>query len=331
MPSPANHLIIYYACGGGLGHVTRGTAILRQVRRLGHGHVLAVTNAVNCLPLAHEGLPHLHLHARQPDEFAAEVRDALKPLDPALLVVDAFPAGVVGELAELLPEFPCPRVLVCRHLKSGTTPAPEVLRPLFARVVAVEPPAPDWAEPALAVGPVLIRDADELLPRDEARRRLGVPGTAPVVLGVSSDEPEWTASFFGLLAKALARSCPEAVLRLASPYLSTGADPHGVDHYPLLELMPGVDVVVGPAGYNLYHEAQACGVPAIFLPRERRYDDQHWRARDSRVADSPEALERLLAATVSEAPPEGRPGATYTNGARQAAEVIVELLGGGGG
>jgi hypothetical protein len=167
--------------------------------------------------------------------------------------------------------------------------------------------------------PVLIRDADELLPRAEARRKLGVTDDAPVVLGVGCGEPEWDASVFGLLEKIWRRRQPLAHLRLASLTPAAGT----VNHFPLLELFNGVDLLVGAGGYNLAHEARACGVPALFLPRARRYDDQQWRAGSDGV-DSPEALEARIMASLTALTP--RPASAYNNGASRAAGAIAELL-----
>ena len=35
-------------------------------------------------------------------------------------------------------------------------------------------------------------------------------------------------------------------------------------------------------GYHAFHETRRAGVPTIYIPQRRRYDDQWWRVRDER-------------------------------------------------
>jgi len=47
-----------------------------------------------------------------------------------------------------------------------------------------------------------------------------------------------------------------------------------------MDLLPGVDLVVGGAGYNTVNECLACGVPLIARAWPRKYDRQSLRAAD---------------------------------------------------
>ncbi len=311
--------ILYYAPGGGMGHATRAAAILRRLRARGITRLLAVVTTPLILPLAHEALPVHRLPDPTPATLRAEVPALLRQLNPRVLVVDVFPRGIVHELTEVLPTLACRKVLVHRHLRAPYA-APDAWVN-YDRILLAEDTASDPC--ARACGPILLRDAAELLPRAAARACLRVGTEERVVLGVSSDAV-WTDDLFRVLTKCLHRAAPQAALRLASPEGSADAA-RRVDHYPLLELLHGVDVVVGAGGYHLFHEARACGVAAIFLPRSRAYDDQHWRVADARVADGPEALEAHLRDTL--ASDAHREEAHYHNGADIAAREIAALLG----
>jgi hypothetical protein len=308
-----------------MGHATRAAAILRQVRRLGHRSVLALTNARLPLALEHERIPFLRLPDDSPDVLRGRLHRELARLRPRVLVVDVFPSGLHGELLGVLPRLQCRKVLVYRHVQPRLAEEVAAARSLFDRVLLAEEPAAPLAGPTVECWPILLRDADELLPRSEAKARLGVRDRQTVALGVSSEDPAWTRRFFGLLGKAWQRLQPRAVLRLATPH-RLGDDLPLVHHYPLVELFNGVEVVVGPSGYNLFHEAQACGLETVFLPRPRAHDDQFWRARAARVADSPEALERLLAEALEAARFKPTSPPRFANGAATAARAIVELL-----
>ncbi len=318
-PLKADPTVLYYACGGGLGHVTRAAAILRQLRRLGVADLLVMTNAVQPLPLKQEKLPCLHL-PHPSSAFSDTVQETLHSCQPRVLVIDAFPAGIAGELTEILPDLTCRKVLVYRHLREVYREELLTTTVGYDLLLCAEEPVVQAAVPQRLCEPVLIRDAEERLPREQARARMGVMDERPIVLGVSSGDAEWQADFFALLAKIWRRRSLDAHLRLASPQ----SGEHIQDHYPLLELFNGVDLLIGASGYNLFHEARACGVPAIFLPRHKRFDNQQWRARASLVADTPEALETLILNALAR--PSSRHSVTYTNGAFIAARSIADLL-----
>ncbi len=301
---PTSVDVLYYACGGGLGHVTRAGAILRKLPA--SAHVLAFADPP--WPLLREHIPVTVCRGRTPRALGAEVAAALT-LTPRVLVVDAFPDGVFGELAPLLPALHCPTVLIWRHLRAPYRDAAIAAAAHFDVVLQVEDgPAPLGA---VACPPVLGYDAAELLPAAEARQRLGAPATGPVILAVGSADTAWTARLFALLRKAVPRAALGAHLCAVTPGPA-----------PLLPCLPGAEVVVGAGGYNLFHETAAVGVPAIFLPQPRRFDDQHWRTRAARTADTPETLESALAAALA-AP---RPPVAYHNGADMVAAAIGELL-----
>ena len=308
-----------------MGHATRAAAILRQVRRLHDLGVLALTNTPLPVPLDHEDIPFIHFPETSPDAMRAHVAETLARLEPRVLVVDVFPSGIVGELAGVLPELPCRKILVYRHVQQRFAARMRDALSHFDLVLLAEGPAGVVPGPVVCCRPILLRDADELLSRVEAKSLLGASADQTVVLGVSTDSPAWTQRFFRLLRKAWERLQSEGLLRLASPYPSEDTS-LVVQHYPLLELFNGVDVVVGPSGYNLFHEAQACEVEGVFTPRARRYDDQFWRARNTRIANNPEELEALLADALAARPARPSDNARFVNGAVAAASAIVGLL-----
>ncbi len=61
--------------------------------------------------------------------------------------------------------------------------------------------------------------------------------------------------------------------------------------FPLARWLSAADVIVAAGGYHAFHEVRASGVPAVFLPQSRRYDDQEARVRGECVARTPEELE----------------------------------------
>ena len=93
-------------------------------------------------------------------------------------------------------------------------------------------------------------------------------------------------------------------------------------HFPLVELLRGVRLVIGNAGYHLVHEARAAGAAGVFVARPRQYDDQAGRlSEEERAGDN--LLQSVLRRLQQEAPP---PSQT-PNGARLAAQRMVRLMG----
>ncbi|HEY3415537.1 MAG TPA: hypothetical protein VGM23_01520, partial [Armatimonadota bacterium] len=321
-PRKANAEVLYYACGGGFGHVTRATAILRQLQHLGCRKLLAITNSRQPTPLIQQGIEFLSPETDAPAVLQALVLDTLDRYLPQVLVIDVFAHGILGEIGAMLPALSCRKVLVYRHLRENSMAGMREALTQFDRVLLAEAPDEPLPAPTIACHSILIRDAEELLPRTAAKARLGVGADETVVLGVSSGGTAWTYDFFLLLQKAWRRLRPAAQLRLAAPF-PIGSGPLFIEHYPLLELFNGVDLVVGASGYNLFHEAQACGIPAIFLPQPRRFDDQRWRARAARTAGSPEELESQLRNALAALPSREPADARYQNGALTAARAIA--------
>ncbi len=310
-PLKAEPTILYYACGGGLGHVTRAAAILR------HLHpaitILVLTSVAEPYPLIHEDLPFRYV---APDEyFSSTVIDIVSNSHPQVLLMDVFPLGLRAELTEIIPKLMCKKVFIYRHVRADYRPIITSALPYFDQVILAETADPPLLVENIACQPILLREVHELLSRESARQILGVTSNVPVVLGVSSTDNKWTETFFPILRKALSFTGISTHLSLAAPGY-TGEE--AVNHYPLLELLPGVDVVVGAGGYNLYHEVHSCGVPAIFLPQPRTIDDQQWRTHDTTTAYSPEELEaRLREALLAPHTP-----IDFCNRAAKAADVL---------
>jgi hypothetical protein len=310
--------VLYYALGGGLGHLTRALAVRRAWARTVGLPFVILTNCRAPLP---EPAVVLDLSGDEPDPagLARLVEALLAELAPQVLVVDAFPAGVLGELPAVLARAACARVALLRLLRPEWVerwrlPA---LLPRFDLRLALEAGAPDPA--AERVAAPLIRDAADLLPPEAARAALGCVLGRPVVCAVAGG---MSAGEVGLL-RLTQRLGEElgAQVRLVSP--APRFDGSWVCHYPLLEWLAGVDLLVGGAGFNLVHEARATGTPAIWAPQRRLYDDQALRVTGERFARSPAEFDALLRQAVAEA---RGPVPPFTHGAVEIAQRLRALV-----
>ncbi len=323
--------IVYYAFGGGAGHVTRSIAVLRRLPP--SVSAAAITQSPFSWLYDEAGLPCRVLPSaeREPKKLAARLRDELHALGARVFVVDALPRGLFGEMPFLLPAFDGAKVFVGRYLKPTYLDAydvPAFVDAQYDAAILAEP----WPEercralrlPVLETPPILIRDAEEILPRESARPAFQPEGDRPIVLFVSTRfDDEHAGPLLGVLRKIQRRRrTPDFTIRRAA---LDADDEQAVRLFPLMPWLLGADLVVGASGYNLFYECQALQMEAIFLPKGRLYDDQYWRAEQATWAEEPEHLEALLCDRLRSLTPRDTPP-PYPNGARAAAERLLELL-----
>lgn len=334
--------IVSYAINGrGLGHLVRQLAILRWIKRYG---ALLGTNVESWIlttseadTLARrEGVPAFKMPSKammrdagiEPTRWLAVgrqwVMNAMAGLGPDLLIVDTFPGGSFGELLPVLESVPH-RVLVARAVKDEIAgdDAYRALLPLYHKQIV-----PDER----GVGPILLREREELLPRDEARAALGVSRDRAVYVTLGGGGDEAAARTLPVLTDKLVARGWHVVVGAGPLYLGPerrGAHITWMDRYVPLELMQGVDAAVSAGGYNSVSELMFAGVPTVFLPQPRIADDQDGRAKAAVAAGA-----ARLATTLEEVPellesPGDRAAARAFishNGARAAAAEILSVV-----
>ncbi len=262
--------VLYYAAGGGLGHVSRALAVLSAAALPeGTARVLLTSEyaglAGGLFPCPADTVPGDAMRSRGAyDSFLDSYlsRGAFRAL-----VMDTFPAGIVGEWARRAARIP--RFLVARALKWDA---------YGARTRGMRFPAPREAfaaEPlddenlsrlgndcriTYAPGPVLCRPsgADAVTPPPG--------GTRCLVVHAGPGEER----------RALAA---EASRRLPGVPCDTVFPADGI--FPALSLFPKYTHVVSGAGYNMVGEAAMAprGRTHVLVPFERRYDDQNARLK----------------------------------------------------
>src|SRR5579863_10123249 len=113
----SGELWLIYALGGGWGHLTRAAALARVA--CARNHVRILTNSPNA-PCVSRALPELDIVALDPTLPAATAREQvirhIQAADPSLFIVDTFPRGLGGELADAIHSLRATKVLVHRDL-----------------------------------------------------------------------------------------------------------------------------------------------------------------------------------------------------------------------
>ncbi|MBS2038676.1 hypothetical protein JST97_27090 [bacterium] len=237
--------------GGGRGHATRSRRLGGLFGSRARVHYLLPER----LRLWAQGLEASFCNQ---ENLADSVSRLLAEYEPDLLVVDTFPRGLLGELAEL--EFPCPAWLIARWVKPEYAMRSDVLDALTRYEAVLGCERNPWQ--ARSLGPVV---GPVQTPRPCSWLWLG---SGP--LDQQRSMAEWLAS------RAL----------LVAPDL-------GLERSDLPSLLAGAELVISAAGYNSYQEIVQAGVPVIFWPQERLYDEQ-WRRAQGELGPGPRGWWRCV-------------------------------------
>jgi hypothetical protein len=297
--------ILIYALGGGWGHVTRAAALARAIGAAARVRILANSPHLDIVSAA---MAELGIEAVSSREEAAS-RILLEK--PEVLVVDTFPRGLGGELADLLPSLPAWKVLIHRDLRPEYVAWAGLRTFVAAHYDGVICPGEigplaDMAQ-ALFTPPWLVRPPLEI--------ETGVD--VVVCAGGNTEEMPW----YGEVAARLA--C-EVRVRCLAPELPPGCPPElWIRYWPSIDWIAHAGAVVGGAGYNTINECLALSVPLIARPWDRKYDRQRRRAEqcpNATIVDTPDEAARAALEALAR-PRMPRP--VFRNGADEAAEWLL--------
>ncbi|MBF0293386.1 MAG: hypothetical protein HQK86_14650 [Nitrospinae bacterium] len=258
-------MILYYAVGGGLGHISRSLAILNRSQWLAGRTRLMTSSAIAGLTVNHSPSPVDHVAEetiRSKRRYSEFLSDYLERYRVRLLIVDTFPSGIVGEWGWVKPSIPV--MLVARHLK--------------------------WKEYSERAGAYGVAPAHTLMvePLDQEQER-ALENCGDVLRmdsPITLEQPQGRAVKSGVLVVHSGPAQELAELKKIATERVGGADSidivspeRGV--YPAESFIRDYSTIVSGAGYNMCALASqaAKGVTHILHPFERRYDDQFLRAR----------------------------------------------------
>lgn len=307
-------LVAYAVNGSGLGHLTRVLAVLRWTGRLARlsgvqleAYVLTSSEAPGLA--FEEGFAAFKIPSKTAvrkaglpkDEYLRLARQwvwhSIGLVKPDVLLVDTFPGGSFGELMHAL-DVARARVFIQRAVKDDFARASGALGllPLYDRILVpgepgVQPAAADAAIAAKTrhVGPIMLRSREELRPREEARRRLGIPeGRLGVWLSAGGGGDPRAGTDISALVRALGAE-PDLHLVVGAGPLYGGAPLRGpnvtwVTDFNAMQDFAGLDFAVSAAGYNSFHELLHARVPTAFFAQEKIADEQWRRVRAAEEA-----------------------------------------------
>lgn len=300
-------ILNYAVNGSGLGHVTRLIAINRWIDRLSiacgvEPEIYFLTTSEADSLVWRNGFASFKIpsktsvkDSRIPIEnylrMARQwVWNALNLIQPDLLIVDTFPNGSFGELVNAL-DLARHKAFIYREMKLdfSSRPAFQAMLPLYDQILV--PHAASEVSLTLPerirrrttfTGPILVRDREELLPRDEARTRLGIPSEKlAVYLSAGGGGDDTADTTLTSLMDALG-SDPSLHLVVGAGPLYRGVPRRGphitwLTECDTVEMLSGIDLAVTAAGYNTFSELMFLGIPTVFYAQEKVADIQDKR------------------------------------------------------
>jgi hypothetical protein len=261
--------VVYFSFGEGSGHIVMAASVFFGFRRAGVDVDFYVLSNSRFAHLAEPFFNHIYIRS-QPELVFSRDRESelylfLRELKPDVLIVD----GVWLPFIPILQDFNrTMKVILFRAfparwftLQLPNRPSVQFNPHDYDLAVSCEP---GFTYPGLAdINPMIIRNRDEILPREKAREILGAKdGRKLCVVAHNGYEGE-------------IKKIAENIAGFESAYdvkILTNEDGAGL--FPLADYMNGIDYLIGGAGYNLFYEARYFGIDARLIPLERKAEDQ---------------------------------------------------------
>ena len=327
---------LIYALGGGWGHLNRSLALARvaaaryKIKLISNSPYLSGVDIENC-----------EVFAISPQANFQQTGDRLKQIiqQEAFdgVIVDTFPRGLGGELADLLPDIRQPKVLVNRYLNPKYVQRyrlKEFVRRNYDLIILPGESTPSTfanLPQAIKTNPWLIRSSQELADLPTAANLLGltIKQTQQPLIIILASGYEAELALYGEIAYSLDRlgyrvrclsrtlppTCPPELWRF---------------HYPALECLWLADLVIGSGGYNTVFECDRLNLPLIAIPHQRLYDCQEtriitqqqgkrWLAKDKFTVVK---LTQQLLSSIKTKPLKP----TFNNGVEEALKILAKIV-----
>jgi hypothetical protein len=279
---------LYYAFGGGLGHQTRAQAVRHTLGLQGDFVMLSAAPATQDQTVTHLLAP-TGLEEDLPT-FRAWISDAIQRFQPKQFFVDAFPAGLLGELCD----FPWPPALELIHIA-------RILRwdsyaelihgtlPRYAQTWLVEGISAQQLHALEAISAHTSALSLQYPPENSRSTELHtitnrwVQQDQPVWLIVHSGPDDETAELL-----AYARDCaeqegakPHFVVASPGTPLPDESDIERIDLQPASTLFPFAARIITACGFNSMQQTTPWRERHLCMPFARRFDDQFLRRKQT--------------------------------------------------
>jgi hypothetical protein len=323
---------LIYALGGGWGHLNRALSLGRIAAT--ERKVTILTNSPYAQKIGDEGciiqqIPH-------DADFATtcqQVREIVLNTQCDRLIIDTFPRGLGGELADILPQLHhIPRILIHRDINPRYITAKGLRKFVTENFDQVIVPGEGEDLPLCDLpgvqhtAPWLIRNSWELAPSIN-KQVFPIDQSVKIILVCAAGQASELHLFTQLALRLHEEFTEYAVKILAANCPPECPQKLWVFHHPGIECIAAADIVVGGAGYNTVYECAALDVPLVAFALGRMYDRQEKRASKSYQVQDIENAIATVRMLLNQVKPGKKPSVpNYINGAIQAVRLIEEIF-----
>lgn len=270
--------ILYYTTGiTGSGNLVLGISIANAFRRRGvEPDFTILSSSPNFTELGDRmGVQHQEIPLEDETKLSAEgygssaLYKAIVSLDPDVLIVTVH----WFMLSSFIQALPCRKVFLCRQVDERYFSIPIAGEMLAFRqqdydlALSIEPFQTN--QPFRRINPIVLRNRDEILPRKDALKKLGLTEGGNHCLFAFNGKP---GEFEGV-KKMYSYLENEGYEMAYSTNYQGGLFP-AVDYFNAFEML------ICGAGYNAFWESVYFQKEAIFVPMPRRFENQFWRVEE---------------------------------------------------
>jgi hypothetical protein len=265
--------VVYYTSGAtGSGRVVTGVSIGNAFRRNGIPCQFTIVSGSDFSHLAsdfsHVAIPLEESVALSAENYASSALfNCLKRINPDILIVDLlwFP------LYHFIDKLNCVKIFLSRQVSdvffSISLPEKTIrfIPDVYEAVIATEPF--ESVVRMRQINPIVIRNHNEILTREDALKKLGVDGVKPVGLFAYNGEP---GEYEAIKKKYSYLEGAEYQMIYSNNYSMKG-------FFPIVDYYNAIDFIISGAGYNSFWETIYFGKDAVYEPVERRFESQKKR------------------------------------------------------
>ena len=193
--------------------------------------------------------------------------NTLKELNPDVLIVDLL----WFTLFNFINELQCKKIFLSRQVNDSFFSISLPLKKIefapesFNEIIATEPF--ESVVKMRQINPIVIRNRNEIFPRDEAIHKLGIKGKKSVGL----------LAYNGTPGEYEAMKKKYDYLESAGYQMIYSTNYSGKGFFPIVDYYNAVDFIVSGAGYNSFWEIIYFNKEAVFEPVKRMFENQERR------------------------------------------------------
>jgi uncharacterized protein YcfL len=285
-------MILYYAMGGGLGHITRSIALIQQLSLPTDKIILLTASPYTSFPFVPHQIKVCQIPSRLEDDLTLYqhwLQRVLAEHPIQAIYLDCFPCGILGEWT-FFEHLQCPFYHIARLFKWEDYQKNHIQsNPTFEKTYLLE----DIESPHLAflkkhsktIEKIAIQYPKvELLAPQRAFWEKLKSQYAQIWLIVHSEPLEEVEILLAYAQEVahIAHQQPCFVVMTQIKLTTKHPNTYLWDAYPVEPFFEWADKIISACGFNVMQQTKPFREKHLFLPFERKFDDQFLRAKKER-------------------------------------------------